>query len=58
MAARQWLRWAWLLMKPADRGRDAGCTVSTLPGNVCFTFNPVREAGAQTALREILAAVL
>lgn len=46
------LRGAWLLMNHADC--DAGCTVSTLPGNVCFTFSTVVEAAGQNATRETL----
>lgn len=42
----------WLLLNHADHDHDAGRTVSTLPGNVCSTFNPVREAGVQVALSE------
>lgn len=42
-----------LLANHAERGRDAGA-VSTLPGNVRVTSDPVREAAVQVAFSETL----
>uniref|UniRef100_A0A3Q4I3C8 Nuclear receptor subfamily 2 group F member 6 n=1 Tax=Neolamprologus brichardi TaxID=32507 RepID=A0A3Q4I3C8_NEOBR len=42
-----------LLVNHAERGRDAGA-VSTLPGNVRVTSDPVREAAVQVAFSETL----
>lgn len=47
-----------LLVNHAERGRDAGCAVSTLPGNVRLTSDPVREAAVQVAFSETLTPAL